>query len=143
MLELSPPDDSAVVLIGCHTFETLGRLPAVANNLTGLAEALTDPTIWGISEDRLIILDNPQRDVEVLRALRAAESTAKDTFVVYYAGHGLIDPMNGELYLAAGPTSGWSLEVEGEAAPHRVAFGWANAFDLPRGGTASRWGLRM
>lgn len=102
MLELSPPDASAVVLIGCHTFEaeSLEQLPAVANNLTGLAEALTDPTIWGISEDRLIVLDNPQRDVEVLRALRAAESVAKDTLVVYYAGHGLIDPMNGELYLA-------------------------------------------
>jgi GT2 family glycosyltransferase len=44
---------------------------------------------------------------------------------------------DGELYLAAGPTSGWSLEVDGEEAPHRVAFGWANAFDLPRGGTAN------
>jgi hypothetical protein len=43
----------------------------------------------------------------------------------------------GELYLAAGPTSGWSLTVEGESAPHRVAFGWANAFDLPRGGVAT------
>lgn len=43
----------------------------------------------------------------------------------------------GELYLASGPTSGWRLSVDGEEAPRRTAFGWANAFDLPRGGTAT------
>ncbi len=43
----------------------------------------------------------------------------------------------GELYLASGPTSGWSLEIEGEEAERRTVFGWANAFDLPRGGTAT------
>ncbi len=43
----------------------------------------------------------------------------------------------GELYLASGPTSGWRLEVDGEAADRRTVFGWANAFDLPRGGTAT------
>lgn len=42
----------------------------------------------------------------------------------------------GELYLASGPTDGWNLEVEGEEAERRAVFGWANAFDLPRGGTA-------
>ena len=40
----------------------------------------------------------------------------------------------GELYLASGPTSGWSLSVDGEEADRRTVFGWANAFDLPRGG---------
>ncbi|HYF45237.1 MAG TPA: hypothetical protein VD926_03440, partial [Acidimicrobiales bacterium] len=43
----------------------------------------------------------------------------------------------GELYLAAGPTSGWSLEVEGEGADRRTVFGWANAFDVPRSGSAT------
>ena len=43
----------------------------------------------------------------------------------------------GELYLASGPTSGWQLEVNGEEADRRTVFGWANAFDLPRGGTAT------
>jgi hypothetical protein len=42
----------------------------------------------------------------------------------------------GELYLASGPNEGWHLEVEGEEAERRTVFGWANAFDLPRGGTA-------
>jgi GT2 family glycosyltransferase len=42
----------------------------------------------------------------------------------------------GELYLASGPTDGWHLEVDGEEAERRTVFGWANAFDLPRGGTA-------
>jgi len=44
---------------------------------------------------------------------------------------------DGELYLAAGPSSGWSLDVEGEEADRRTVFGWANAFDLPRGGSAT------
>ena len=43
----------------------------------------------------------------------------------------------GELYLASGPSSGWTLEVEGETADRRTVFGWANAFDLPQGGTAT------
>jgi hypothetical protein len=43
----------------------------------------------------------------------------------------------GELYLASGPTEGWHLEVDGEEADRRTVFGWANAFDLPRGGTAT------
>jgi len=43
----------------------------------------------------------------------------------------------GELYLAAGPSSGWTLQVEGETADRRTVFGWANAFDLPQGGTAT------
>jgi hypothetical protein len=42
----------------------------------------------------------------------------------------------GELYLASGPSSGWHLTVEGEEADRRTVFGWANAFDLPRSGTA-------
>ena len=43
----------------------------------------------------------------------------------------------GELYLASGPTSGWTLSVDGEEADRRTVFGWANAFDLPRAGTAT------
>lgn len=43
----------------------------------------------------------------------------------------------GELYLASGPTSGWSLEIDGEQADRRTVYGWANAFDLPQGGTAT------
>jgi GT2 family glycosyltransferase len=42
----------------------------------------------------------------------------------------------GELYLASGPSSGWHLTVDGEEAERRTVFGWANAFDLPRSGTA-------
>ena len=44
---------------------------------------------------------------------------------------------DGELYLASGPSDGWTLEVEGEVAERRTVFGWANAFDLPRSGTAT------
>jgi GT2 family glycosyltransferase len=43
----------------------------------------------------------------------------------------------GELYLASGPTTGWHLEVDGESADRRTVFGWANSFDLPKGGTAT------
>ncbi len=43
----------------------------------------------------------------------------------------------GNLYLASGPGSGWTLSIDGEEAEGREAFGWATVFDLPRGGSAT------
>lgn len=98
---LAAPDTSAVVLLGCHEYDTLPPLPAVANNLEKLAEVLADPEVWGVRrEDRLTVLSQPRRDTDVLQALRDAGDAAEDALMVYYAGHGLLDPVDDELYLA-------------------------------------------
>ncbi|AXQ58754.1 caspase family protein [Streptomyces koyangensis] len=97
---LSRNDTSSAVLIGCHRFTDLEDLLAVQKNLVGLSEALTDPMIWGLEKDRLKVLDQPCSGDDVLDAVAKAADAAHDTLVVYYSGHGLIDPSTGELYMA-------------------------------------------
>ncbi|MEV0114912.1 serine protease [Streptomyces sp. NPDC050844] len=97
---LSVGEESNVVLIGCHTFTELTELPAVADNLSGLKDALLDPKVWGVPEDRIHVLAQPTNGDDVIDVVLNAASHASDTLVVYYAGHGLIDPSTGELYLA-------------------------------------------
>jgi hypothetical protein len=97
---LAGVDSSSVVLIGCHEYATLEPLPAVRNNLRGLARTLTDPEVWGVWEERVTVLPQPGTDAEVLDAVREAAAVAEDTLLVYYAGHGLLDPEDGALHLA-------------------------------------------
>jgi hypothetical protein len=97
---LSRVDSSNVVLIGCHRFTELEDLCAVKNNLTSLQDALANPSIWGVPEDRIKVLRQPSSDYDVLDMVKEAADSASDTLVVYYAGHGLTDPFTGELYLA-------------------------------------------
>ncbi|MFE6162131.1 hypothetical protein ACFQ7F_24835 [Streptomyces sp. NPDC056486] len=97
---LSRGDASNVVLIGCHTFTALEDLPAVENNLAGLRNMLTDPEVWGVPKDRIAVLAQPSNADDVLGVVRQAADSASDTLVVYYAGHGLTDPLSWELYLA-------------------------------------------
>ncbi|MGC0211920.1 caspase, EACC1-associated type [Streptomyces levis] len=98
---LSEAGASNVVLIGCHGFTSLEDLPAVRQNLTRLREVLTDVGVWGIPADRVEVLDQPPSEGQVVAAVKRAATAATDTLVVYYAGHGLLDPEDSnELYLA-------------------------------------------
>lgn len=98
---LSSPDASRAVLIGCHQYEHLDPLPAVAHNVQDLAELLRAPDVWGLASERITTLTAPTDDGEVLDAVDMAAGDATDTLLVYYAGHGLLDPMYGnDLYLA-------------------------------------------
>ncbi|MGW1319773.1 caspase, EACC1-associated type [Streptomyces sp. NPDC002426] len=97
---LSRGDTSSAVLVGCHRFTDLADLPAVRNNLGGLKEVLTDPTVWGVPSRRVEVLDQPGFGDDVLDAVARAADAAHDTLVVYYSGHGLVDPSTGELYVA-------------------------------------------
>ncbi|MFI1963189.1 caspase family protein [Streptomyces pathocidini] len=97
---LSRPDKSSVVIIGCHAYDHLNDLPAVTRNLTGLAGALRQPAIWGVPRGRITVLRQPRTAEHVLETVEEAARTAEDTLVVYYAGHGLVDPLTGELHLA-------------------------------------------
>ncbi|MEU1330178.1 caspase family protein [Streptomyces sp. NPDC005865] len=82
------------MLIGSSRFDHLEQLPAVANNLTELAEALCLPTSWGLPPQNCVVLSNPASNDEVMSELRSAAEQARDTLLVYYAGHGLIDLHN-------------------------------------------------
>lgn len=92
------PCASRAVLIGTSTYDFLEDLPAVSNNLSSMAEVLTGPKSWSLGRDDCIVLSNPPSATAAMDSLRDASAAARDTLLVYYAGHGLVTP-EGELYL--------------------------------------------
>ncbi|WP_405843967.1 ABC transporter substrate-binding protein [Streptomyces platensis] len=100
MTILPDPAASQALLIGVHDYESMPALPAVERNLTGLTEAFTDPELWGLPPSHCVALSQPPSAQDVLDTLSRVALRATDTLVVYYAGHGLIDPYSDELYLA-------------------------------------------
>lgn len=86
------------MLIGTSTYDFLDDLPAVSNNLNSLAEALCGPTSWNLRRENCVIVANPASTEVAMDVLRDASESARDTLLVYYAGHGLVDS-EGQLYL--------------------------------------------
>lgn len=93
------PARSACVLIGVDDYEHLDPLRGVRHNLTALREALIDPEIWGLPEDRLVTVPNPRTAFDLVDPIRQAAARATDTLIVYYAGHGLLDRDDNQLHL--------------------------------------------
>jgi putative AlgH/UPF0301 family transcriptional regulator len=102
MTDLADPRASHVVLIGASAYRHLDPLPAVRENVRALAEVLKDRDLWGIAESNCSTIVDTAEPASVSRVLRtAAQATTGDgLFLVYYAGHGLIDPDKGTLVLA-------------------------------------------
>lgn len=114
----SPPDPSAsrAVLIGAGSYETLDGVPAVAHSAETLGSLFTQQDIWGLPPDHCRVVLNPQTPRQLSKPVAEAAQGATDTLVVYYAGHGLIEPRTGELHLAVGD-SDW-MSVHDTAAPY-------------------------
>jgi Caspase domain len=72
----------------------------VRNNLSGLAESLCDPRVWGLARPHCAVVPDPESSTEMLDPVVTASEEAADTLLLYYAGHGLIDAHRGELHLA-------------------------------------------
>ncbi|GFE15613.1 hypothetical protein Sgleb_36600 [Streptomyces glebosus] len=100
MAVLSDPARSEAVLVGVHDYVYLEKLPAVARNLAGLRDALTDPAVWGLPAESCTVLSQPLSMGQVLDTVQDRARKARDTLLVYYAGHGLTDLYTDELYLA-------------------------------------------
>ncbi|MBL1117103.1 caspase family protein [Streptomyces sp. 110] len=99
MAVLPDPAASRAVLIGTSRYAHLEQIPAVANNLSALAAALCAPGSWGLAPEHCTVIEDPSTAVEVLEAVRTAAEEATDTLLVYFAGHGLVEPRRGELFL--------------------------------------------
>ncbi|MEU9123983.1 esterase-like activity of phytase family protein [Streptomyces sp. NPDC048506] len=93
------PARCACVLIGVDRYSELEPLRSVRHNLTELAAALTDKAILGIAPERITTVANPESAVDLVAPIREAAKAAADTLIVYYAGHGLLDRSEEELYL--------------------------------------------
>jgi hypothetical protein len=76
----------------------------VANNVTDLAAALTDPQIGGFSAAHCVVAPPRAGVAEVGDLLVQAASEAEDLLLFYYSGHGLLGTRSHELYLSVAAT---------------------------------------
>jgi hypothetical protein len=88
---------SAVFLGTAQHIDASLDIPAVSNNLTDLAQRLSDPEWGGFGSDRIHAFLNPQRDV--LAQVAEIADDVHDTMLVFYSGHGMVSP-DGRLYLS-------------------------------------------
>ncbi|MFF5924409.1 LysM peptidoglycan-binding domain-containing protein [Streptomyces flavochromogenes] len=94
-----PAPASRAVLVGASGFTTLDDLPAVRANVPALKSLLGD-LVLHLDAGHCRTLVDPASPRQVSVAVRAAAQEATGTLLVYYAGHGLIDPGTGLLHLA-------------------------------------------
>ncbi|MFD8382566.1 caspase domain-containing protein [Streptomyces sp. NPDC059679] len=98
---LPDPRRSRAVLIGTRSYTVesgLAELPGVTGNVIQLGRLLT--TLTGLPADHCRSLLDRTEDREVCQEVRKAAREADDLLLVYFAGHGLIDPETNELFLA-------------------------------------------
>ncbi|MEU3841064.1 caspase family protein [Streptomyces sp. NPDC028635] len=98
MSALPDPALSRAVVAGVSSYSKLESLPAVANNLRDLADALMSPLSWELPAEHCIVVAEPSTSHDLLDPICHAAAEAKDTLLVYFAGHGLIDG-RGDLFL--------------------------------------------
>ncbi|MEU2790186.1 esterase-like activity of phytase family protein [Streptomyces sp. NPDC007100] len=123
------PAESACVIVGVDTYASLTPLPAVRNNLKALKAALTDRTIGGMPRRNCRVVLNPRTVTAALRPVEQAVQAARDTLIVYYAGHGFLDSRQEGLYLTlpgteagkvhSGIPYAWLRSVLGTRTPPR------------------------
>ncbi|MCH6159623.1 caspase, EACC1-associated type [Streptomyces marispadix] len=98
MNALPDPKRSAAVVVGVGEYTRMPELPAVKENRERLKAVLTDPEIWGLPEGRFHEVPDPMHAADLIDPVIEAAQQARDTLIVYYAGHGFIDH-KGELFL--------------------------------------------
>ncbi|MBI3691081.1 MAG: Hsp70 family protein, partial [Mycolicibacterium aromaticivorans] len=93
---------SRAVILGTSDYtkdRSLTGLPAVQNNISALAEILMHGKGIALPPPHCRSLLNEHDLTTIVSALQSAAEEAEDLFLVYYAGHGLLD-RRGRLYLA-------------------------------------------
>lgn len=95
---------SRILLIGSGRHVTgslLPDLPSVASTLTDLAEVLAGRC--GMPAGQVTTVMDPANPIELANAIERAAEQAGDVFLLYYAGHGVLDA-EGALHLATQAT---------------------------------------
>ncbi|MDP9864798.1 MULTISPECIES: caspase, EACC1-associated type [Streptosporangium] len=99
-MSLPDPLRSRAVLIGTSQYEHMPPIPAVENNLQELSKLLQSADLWGLPAANCIVVSNPQTAIDMLDPLQLAAEEARDTLIVYFAGHGLVHSTGSDLYLS-------------------------------------------
>lgn len=113
------PEQTIVILVGSSEYpddpDSLPELPSVRNNIEDLSHLLKDPTVVGVPEKNILVIqDQPNASgVATKIALKAKDAT--DTLIFYYAGHGVIGRDTSELHLAVRDTT--DIAVDYNAIP--------------------------
>ncbi|WP_331734263.1 MULTISPECIES: caspase, EACC1-associated type [unclassified Streptomyces] len=94
MSVLPDPGASRAVLVGTSRYQHLEQLPAVSNNLQALAGILSSTLSLQLPTQHVAVVENPAAAHTVVSEVRQAAAEATDTLVIYFAGHGLIDPQD-------------------------------------------------
>jgi hypothetical protein len=115
--------DAVVLLCGTGSHKSGSRLRdirAVRSTLTDLRDVLADRCGAG----RVTIKLNPQTLIDLGDAISTATSRAEDILVIYYVGHGLVDP-KGNLFLAAAETDSRPDRLSHTALPYETVRDYA------------------
>lgn len=116
MADLPDPSASRAVLVGAGAYQALDDLPAVEHSVEILGELFGRQDIWGLpAEHRRVVID-PQTPRQLSKPVAEAAQEATDALIIYYAGHGLIEPRTGQLHLAVRESDRRS--VHDTAAPY-------------------------
>ncbi|GCB49157.1 hypothetical protein SNL152K_6491 [Streptomyces sp. NL15-2K] len=82
----------------------LTDVPVIANNISDLAQVLTDEKLGGFNPFTCIAVPSTAGVAQVGSALVHAAAEAEDLLLFYYSGHGLLGPRRRELYLSLAST---------------------------------------
>ncbi|MFJ9631653.1 caspase domain-containing protein [Streptomyces sp. NPDC101175] len=96
---MSPPANSRVVIVGVDHYTSLAPLPSVAPTVKALAALFRAGDLWGLGAEQYTVVSNPRSPQQLLDAVHEAATAAQDSFLFYFAGHGLLSP-SGDLFLA-------------------------------------------
>ncbi|MCX4411509.1 caspase family protein [Streptomyces sp. NBC_01764] len=96
------PARSRIVLVGPAYYDDLRLpdVPVIANNISDLAQVLTDERLGGFSPFHCISVPSAAGVAQVGDVLVRAADEAEDLLLFYYSGHGLLGPRRRELYLS-------------------------------------------
>ncbi|MET9485859.1 caspase family protein [Nocardia sp. NPDC006630] len=92
---------SRAVLIstGAYTSDGLPNLPAVYHNIEDLVDVVTGADGMALPTENCVSVIDAASPSAVMSAMLAAAQKAEDLLLVYYAGHGVLDP-RGRLFLS-------------------------------------------
>ncbi|MFD5933531.1 caspase family protein [Streptomyces sp. NPDC060333] len=88
-MALPDPGASRAVLVGIDKYRHLPSLRPVGQGRDRMAELLRDPTVWGLERRHVTVLGPQASRDDILTAIKSAARETTDTFLLYFAGHGL------------------------------------------------------